>query len=125
MTATPNIPNSISFAALQKLAESAPEQNEIKTWGGKTQDEVMEIANRHVKESMNECEDPQVHKTMILMMLKALIDWHRYCAQEGLEKGSVEEAALLIEDAGELRAAAKIIRNMEVSAYDFDPFEQA
>ncbi len=125
MTATPNIPDGISFAALQKLAESAPEQNEIKLWGGKTQDQVIEIANKHVKESMQECEDPMVHKTMILMMLKALIDWHRYCAQEGLEKGSVEEAALLIEDAGELRAAAKIIRNMDVSAYDFDVTDQA
>ena len=124
-SSTPEIPDGISFAKLQEFAKGAPKKNETKLWDGKTQAEVIEIADKHIQESLKECGDPMVHKAMVIMILKNFLDWHRSAAMDCVSGGNTDDAAQWMQDAGEILSAARTICNLEVSTYDFDPVADA
>lgn len=121
MTTSPNIPDGISFAQLQEFAKSSTSKKKTTLWDGKTQAEVIKIADKHIQEALSECSDPMVHKAMAIMILKNFLDWHRSAAQECLEKGDASDAAQWMQDAGEILCTARTLLNLEVSHADFDP----
>ena len=125
MTTSSNIPDGISLAQLQEFAKGAPSKNKTTLWDGKTQAEVIEIADKHISEALSECADPMVHKAMAIMILKNFLDWHRAAAEECLEKGDASDAAQWMQDAGEILCTARTLCNLEVSHSDFDPVADA
>ena len=120
---TSSIPDSMSFDDLQNLqteaakreAEETTQENTV-LYDGKTQDELCEIAEKHVKTAIQECNDPMVHKVMLLDILNNMIEWHTRVA---MEQENERSQICWLRDAGKIQAAATILHSVTCGPDDF------
>ena len=126
---TSSIPDSMSFDELQNLQTEAAERDAerleeaikaTKTedlYDGKTKDELIEIAEKHVQAAIEECNDPMVHKVMLFSMLENMIRWHTTVGVDG----DTEERATVcwLRDAGKFQAICNILSSISVGPNDF------
>ena len=126
---TSSIPDSMSFDELQNLQTEAAERDAerleeaikaTKTEGlydGKTKDELIEIAEKHVQAAIEECNDPMVHKVMLFSMLENMIRWH---TTVGVDVETEERATVCwLRDAGKFQAICNILGSISVGPNDF------
>ena len=119
---TSSIPDGISFSDLEALRENAPSEEtptpktDGPTYDGKTQDEVIEIAQKYVQKSIDECNDPMVHKIMVLEMLENMIRWH---TTAGMEQEDDRSQVCWLRDAGKFQAMCNILTSISCGPDDF------
>ena len=73
MTATPEIPDGISFSDLQKHLEHV---STTPTFEGVREDDVKHICEEALADVIKKVPDPVAHKTLALMVLRNLLQWH-------------------------------------------------
>ena len=119
---TSSIPDGISFSDLEALRENAPSEEtptpktDVPTYDGKTQDEVVDIAQRLVRQAIDECNDPMVHKVMIFEMLENMIRWH---TEAGITQDEDTSKICWLRDAGKFQAMCNILSCISVGPDDF------
>ena len=126
---TSSIPDSMSFDELQNLQTEAAERDAerieeaIKStvtqglYDGKTKDELIEIAEKHVQAAIEECNDPMVHKVMLFSMLENMIRWH---TTVGVDVETEKRATVCwLRDAGKFQAICNILGSISVGPNDF------
>ena len=119
---TSSIPDGISFSDLEALRDNAPteETSTLKTDGptydGKTQEEVCELAQKFIDESIEACGDPIIHKVMIFGMLEKMIEWHTVA---GMDQEIERSTVAWLRDAGKFQAMCNILVNISVGPDDF------
>ena len=119
---TSSIPDGISFSDLEALRENAPTEETATpetdgpTYDGKTQDEVIEIAQKCVQQAIDECNDPMVHKIMVLEMLENMIRWH---TTAGMEQDNERSTVAWLRDAGKFQAMLNILGSISCGPDDF------
>ena len=126
---TASIPDGISFGDLEnmqqeaqkrdaeRLAEEAAKNEDKTLFDGKTQEELCEIAEKHVQAAIEDCNDPMVHKVMLFSMLENMIRWHTTVGVDG----DTEEPATVcwLRDAGKFQAICNILGSISVGPNDF------
>ena len=122
------LPNSISTADLQKLADAAKENSpEIRTdeevetplFGGLTEEEVWEVADEGLTLIQEKCNHPIGHKVAALVVINNMINWHNGMAEGMMKDGQFDCAAGWLKDAGKFQAIMNILTTIEVGDDDF------
>ena len=124
MTASSNIPNSISPEELAKLAESAITSDDVTDseaplYGGMTEEAVYELVGFKLQEISEACDHPVSHKLACILVINNMIDWHKRMAQSMMEDGEFDAAAGWSRDCGKFQAIMNILFTIEVGSDDF------
>ena len=115
-----NAPDAISFADLQKLAKSAPEEETkvVGPYDGLTQSQVEKLVESMLDEAEATCGHPMLAKLTIVALLDKLIEWHTRAGESLMNDG--ERAGIgWLRDAGKLQAIGNILYSVEVCNDDF------
>ena len=118
---TSSIPDGISFSDLEALRENAPTEETVKapegpTFDGKTQEQVVEIAQKLVQEAIEQCNDPMIHKVMVFEIIENMIRWH---TTAGIEQEDERSQVCWLRDAGKFQAIANILSSVTCGPDDF------
>lgn len=128
---TQSVPDKISPADLQELAEKAQkeereeakkEEKEEGVHGKKklTDDQVITLANKYLDKMYDKLGgDPIVHKVAAMQVIHNLMRWHVHMSEAEAEDGSDGSAAAWAADAGRLKCALDIMRSVGLSSQDF------
>ena len=122
MTATPGIPDGVSFSDLQALMANAQTEEQAQNpvpSDESFQDKVERIAEKHLQAAIDDLDDPMVHKLMVIQALCNFIDWHNHVAQSKFEEGEFDCGAAWLKDAGKFQACLNILFNVTVGPDDF------
>ena len=119
---TSNIPDGVSFQELQNLADSAkdPQETNVPTFGEQelTRDQILDAVTKIYDDSMEVCNDPMLHKLLIMKCLSNFIGWHTEVGATEL-KGDENVAVHWLRDAGKFQAMMGIITDINVGQDDF------
>ena len=119
---TSSIPDGISFGDLEALRENAPaevepvEKTDEPKFDGKTQQEVVDIAQHCVQDAIDQCNDPMVHKVMLFEIIENFIRWH---TEAGITQDDDRSKICWLRDAGKFQAMANILSCVSVGPDDF------
>jgi hypothetical protein len=119
------LPNSISTADLQKLADAAAEAGsnkkteEEKTYGGLTVDELWDVADAGLTLIQENCSHPLGHKVAAIIVMGNMLNWHNKMAEQMMEDGEFSNVAAWLKDAGKFQAIMNILQTIEIG--DDDP----
>ena len=119
---TSSIPDGISFSDLESFRKDAEEKEAVKpdteapTYDGKTAEEVIEIAEELCNEAIERCNDPMIHKVMVMHMIENMIRWH---TTAGIDQETEVSTVSWLRDAGKFQAIANILTNVSVGPDDF------
>lgn len=126
---TNSIPDGISFFDLENFAAQATRREEEAVnafkeakgprFDGKTQREVEEIAFELCEKAIEECNDPIVHKIIMLQALMSMIDWHTRVGAAHFAQGENPSGISWLRDAGKFQACMDILMNIQVGPDDF------
>ena len=123
---TSSIPDGISFGDLSDLRdEAAARESEAECkklnahFDGKTKDEVVDIAADAVEEAIQKCNDPMVHKIMIMMMIDNMLEWHTKAGVKQAEDEEIRSAVCWLRDAGKFQAIANILATVTTGPHDW------
>ena len=131
---TSSIPDGISFGdleALQKAAaqsdaerllEEAEAANAAKSeavYDGKTKEQVVDIASDLVQEAIDKCNDPMVHKIMMMMIIDNFLEWHTKAGIQQMEDGEERSTVCWLRDAGKFQAIHNILSTVTTGPNDW------
>ena len=131
---TQSVPDRISAGDLESLRKIASVKEEKavrdaavneeceedeRVHDGKTHQEVIDIAQKHMDEMYDECKSPMVHKVMAMMIIHRMMQWHAGNARSQIEKDLDESALAWASDAGKFRAALDTLRQISICEDDF------
>jgi hypothetical protein len=115
-----SFPDGISFGELDSLRDQAPKENEVKEekalFDGKTQEQVCEIAAALCHEAIEKCNDPIMHKAMMIEMIEKMFRWH---TEQGISQDDDRSTVCWLRDAGKFQAIANILTSISVGPNDF------
>lgn len=131
MTASSNIPDGFSMGELELLAQAAAHREGVETnesdfqsddeplFDGQTQEEVKKIVSGLLALSLEECNDPMVHKIMALEIISNMIEWHTKQGVEYMKEGNLQAATAWTRDAGKFQSALGIILSIGCGPNDW------
>lgn len=131
MTASANIPDGFSMGELELLAQVAAQREEEAAnecdcqsseeacFDGKTKEEVKSIVEGLLALSLEECNDPMVHKIMALEIISNMIEWHTRQGLQEMEAGNERSMVAWTRDAGKFQAALGIILSIGCGPNDW------
>jgi len=130
MTASANIPDGFSMGELELLAQAAAQREEDASecdchsdgeacFDGKTKEEVKSIVDGLLALSLEECNDPMVHKIMALEIISNMIDWHTRQGLQEMEVDNERSAVAWTRDAGKFQAALGILLSISCGPNDW------
>ena len=130
MTASANIPDGFSMGELELLAQAAAANDAEReaeaakdkaeaVYDGKTRDEVIDIAGDLVQEAIDKCNDPMVHKMMMIMIIDNFLEWHTKAGLAQMEDGEERSTVCWLRDAGKFQAIANILDTVTTGPYDW------
>ena len=127
---TASIPDGFSMGELELLqkaaaandaereAEAAEDKAEA-VYDGKTRNEVVDIAMDLVQEAIDKCNDPMVHKMMMIMIIDNCLEWHTKAGMRQMEDGEERSAVCWLRDAGKFQAIANILETVTTGPHDW------
>ena len=124
-----SFPDGISFSDLENLAESARHEDDCRCeqcepkkgpqFDGKTQGEVEEIACDALEQALEKCNDPIVHKIIMLRALSNMVDWHTRVGEKMFNDDEERSGICWLRDAGKFQACMDILMNIQIGPEDF------
>ena len=123
---TSSIPDGISFGDLEAMQQEAAKREaeavEAKSkavYDGKTRDEVIDIAHELVQEAIDKCNDPMVHKIMMMMIIDNYLEWHTKAGIAQMEDGEERSTVCWLRDAGKFQAMHNILSTVTTGPNDW------
>ena len=127
---TASIPDGFSMGELELLQEAAAKKDaereaeaaEAKSeaiFDGKTKEEVVDIAGDLVQEAIDKCNDPMVHKIMMMMIIDNYLEWHTKAGIAQMEDGEERSAVCWLRDAGKFQAMHNILSTITTGPNDW------
>ena len=112
------IPDSISTADLQSLAENAPaEQKKVGPYGGLTQDQLLEYVDTQLTRMSEEVPCAMLPKVICNQLITSLLGWH---SRRGMnittassEHDDCVQAMMWHRDAGKLQAILQLLDSID------------
>ena len=117
------LPNSISTADLQKLADAAKEagtdeETSEELYSGLTFDQVYDLADEGLTLIAEKCSHPLGHKVAAIIVMSNMLNWHTKMAEQLMEDGEFEPAAGWMKDAGKFQAIMNILQTIQIGEND-------
>ena len=130
MTASANIPDGFSMGELELLAQAAAANDAEReaeaakdkaeaVYDGKTRNEVVDIAMDLVQQAIDLCNDPMVHKMMMIMIIDNFLEWHTKAGLNQMEDGEERSTVCWLRDAGKFQATANILETVTTGPHDW------
>ena len=126
---TSSIPDGISFSELEGFADQAAlreeeaakaaEETKGPRFGGMTQGEVEDLACEVLQDALEKCDDPIVHKIIMLRALSNMIDWHTRVGEKMFSEDEERAGTCWMRDAGKFQACMDILMNIQIGPEDF------
>ena len=119
---TQSVPNGFSMSELQNMLDNAqPEpSSEPKAIGEASREEIEDLVDRILTDSLKEINDPLVHKALMLNILNDFIRWHNNMAEMSSEQGCpAETIACWLRDSGKFQAMANILFTINCGENDW------
>ena len=111
-------------AAASREAEEAAALEEERVYDGKTREELNEIVDNLLSASLEDCNDPMVHKLMALHIMSNMVAWHTSMGEQEFEKGDTQSGACWLRDAGKFQAILNILTAISVGPHDYTVAEE-
>ena len=121
MSSSFDIPDSISFGDLEKLASEAPKEPTKKAgpYAGYTEEGLCDLVNDKLQELQDLCPHPLSHKLAMMQIIDNMLEWHIQAASAQAEDGEMQSAANWMRDAGKFQALHNILQTISVCQDDF------
>lgn len=109
---TSSVPNGFSMSELQNMldnaqAEPTPEPKEM---GEATREEIENLVDKLLSQSLEEINDPMVHKALMVNIINNFIRWHNNMAENALNQGAgIDTVGCWHRDGGKFQAIANIL----------------
>ena len=124
---TSSIPNSFSMDDLQNLLDKAPVENETTEPTGEgpfgdqglTINQLEDLVEKVIDESLEQCNDPMLHKVIMLTLAMRFASWHDHVAQKCRDEGQDKQAAAWQRDAGKFQAVMDILCSVTIGPDDY------
>ena len=127
---TASIPDGFSMGELEILQEAAAKKDAEReeeaakakseaVYDGKTKEEVVDIAGDLVQEAIDKCNDPMVHKIMMMMIIDNYLEWHTKAGIAQMEDGEERSAVCWLRDAGKFQAIHNILSTVTTGPNDW------
>ena len=124
---TSSIPNSFSMDDLQNLLDKAPAESEAAAPTGEgpfgdqklTVDQLEDLVEKTIDESLEHCNDPMFHKVIMLTLAMRFGKWHDHVAQKCRDEGHDKQAAAWQRDAGKFQAVMDILCSITIGPDDY------
>ena len=123
---TSSIPDGISFGELEAMQQEAAKRDaEIAKpksepiFDGKTKEEVVDIASNLVQEAIDKCNDPMVHKIMMILIIDNFLEWHTKAGIHQMEDSDERSAVCWLRDAGKFQAIHNILSTVTTGPFDW------
>ena len=114
------IPDSISFGELEKLAADAPKEPKKEgPYAGYDREGLCDLVNDKLQELQDACPHPIAHKLAMLQVIDNMLDWHIQAAEAQAEAGDIDSAGCWMRDAGKWQAIHNIVATISVGKDDF------
>jgi hypothetical protein len=119
-----NIPDSFNVDQLSELLATAKQEDEIHAESTNEKhhdpDKIMEVAFKAVEDTIAEIGDPIVHKAMMVIIIKKMIEWHTKMGMMYAKDGGNEQTTVAwLRDAGKFQSMADILFNICLGDEDF------
>lgn len=119
---TQSVPNGFSMSELQNMLDNAqPEPStEPKSIGEASREEIEDLVDRILSDSLKEINDPLVHKALMLNIINNFIRWHNSMSEMSIEQNQEQETvACWLRDAGKFQAIANILFTINCGENDW------
>jgi hypothetical protein len=106
----------------QASSEDASTSTEEGLYGKQklTIEQVEELAENCIHDSLEKCNDPMLHKVIALMIVSKFANWHRELGRKICEKGhAYHDAVPWFQDAGKLDAIFEMLISIQIGNNDF------
>ncbi len=118
-----SIPDSFNVNDLTELLATAKHEDEIHAENNGEKDfepeAIWEMAQNLVAEATNKCPSPIVHKAMIVVILKKMIDWHTSMGAMMFENDDNGSGVCWLRDAGKFQAMWDTLHQISLGEDDF------
>ena len=104
---------------LKKEAAIEKAKADENLFDGLTKEQVIDHAANFCAAALEDCHDPMVHKLMGLQILQNFISWHEAVAFSNGKDGNIANSIGWAEDAGKLKAAYELFKNISLGDNDF------
>ena len=121
MSSSFEIPDSISFGDLEKLASGAPKEPTKKEgpYNGYTEQGLCEFVSDKLQEMQDAIPHPVVHKVAMMQILDHMLEWHIEASKIQIKNGELDSAGCWMRDAGKFQAIFNILATIGVGQDDF------
>ena len=118
-----SIPDSFNVNDLTELLATAKQEDEIHAENNGEKEFapefIMELADETVKELLEKCPTPVVHKAVMVVILKKMIDWHTGMGEMLFDDDNSKSGICWLRDAGKFQACWDILQQIGVGDDDF------
>ena len=124
---TSSIPNGFSMQELQQMLDTAAKNPEPSTPEGEgpfgdqglTIDQLENLCEKVIDDSLEECNDPMLHKLIMLTLAMRFGKWHDHVAEQCRNRGEDAAAAAWQRDAGKFQAVMDILCSISIGPDDY------
>ena len=124
---TASIPNGFSSDDLEALMQQASKDiTDIEPSGegpygdqGLTQSELEQLTENIIDESLERCNDPMLHKMIVIVLCYRFATWHRNIGNRYFSEGNTESGGAWMRDAGKFQAMLDILTSVAIGPDDF------
>ena len=128
---TQSIPSSFSSDELQELLAKARHEDDCRCeqcvpagegpFGeqGLTAEQVRQLAFDLLQQACDQCDDPIVHKIMLIGIVNNMLEWHSRMGARFAENQDADQAMGWFRDAGKFQAIMNILDTVSVGPDDF------
>ena len=124
---TASIPNGFSSDDLEALMKRASKDiTDVEPSGegpygdqGLTQSELEQLTEEIIDESLDRCNDPMLHKMIIIVLCYRFATWHRNIGNRHFSEGNTESGGAWMRDAGKFQAMLDILTSVAIGPDDF------
>lgn len=118
-----SVPDGISFADLQKLAQDAPDDSAIVStdgpYDGLSEDQLKDLVETWL-ENMHEANGhPMFAKAILWRLINNMFQWHTEAGKVQFEQGDTQSGVCWLRDAGKFQSIINILMTINVGDHDF------
>ena len=120
---TSSIPESFNLDQLSELLENAPSEDDLHTPAANEEKEITpefidDCAMKALDFASELCDDPLVHKVMMMMIASRMVEWHSSVGQRQFDAGENRSGVCWMRDAGKFQAMLDSLVNICVGPHD-------
>ena len=121
---TSSVPDSFNLDDLSAMLENAPQEEDLHSANNDdkqncTPKYIEKVVQDTLELATDKCEDPLVHKVMMMAICSRMIQWHTQVAIAEFEDGNEKCGICWLRDAGKFQSMLDILVNISIGPDDY------